>query len=145
MKFLKESIPGVILATRGLTNLKMSKNRFFFIIQYLISRIFVIFFMHVKTFVFSLFSSPNNNFDVYWPFIPAKCKKTKNYFWSDKKENKNFIIILISFNFVTFTLMKLQIAITPVLVGQKYPSGDQIQGLDGSYPVDIIGWCFWLY
>ena len=34
--------------------------------------------------------------------------------------------------------MKLKIAISPVLVGQKYPSGDQIQGLDTSYPVDPI-------
>ena len=29
--------------------------------------------------------------------------------------------------------MKLQIAISPVLVDQKYPSGDQIQGLDATY------------
>ena len=33
--------------------------------------------MYVKTFVFSLFSSPNNNFDV---FRPSKCKKNKNAF-----------------------------------------------------------------
>ena len=59
VKFLKESIPDVRLATRGFPNLKMPRNRFFFIIRYLISRIFVIFFTHVKTFVFSLFSSPN--------------------------------------------------------------------------------------
>ena len=32
--------------------------------------------------------------------------------------------------------MKLQIAITPVLLGQKYPSGNQNQGLDASYPMD---------
>ena len=63
----------------------------------------------------------------------------------DKKENKNFIIILISFNFVTFTLMKLQIAISPVLVDQKYPSGDKVQGLNASYPIYPIGWYNWLY
>ena len=28
---------------------------------------------------------------------------------------------------------KFQIAISPFLVDQKYPSGDQIQGLDASY------------
>ena len=55
VKFLKESIPRVRLATRDFPNLKMTKNRFFFIIRYLISRIFVIFFMHVKTFGCSLF------------------------------------------------------------------------------------------
>ena len=42
-KFLKESIPGVRLATRGFPNLKILKNRFFSIIRYLIIRIFVIF------------------------------------------------------------------------------------------------------
>ena len=31
-----------------------------------------------------------------------------------------------------------QIAISPVLLGQKYSSRDQIQGLDASYPMDPI-------
>ena len=40
--------------------------------------------------------------------------------------------------------MKLQIAITPVLVDQKYSSGDQIQGLDAiSYPMDPIEYFQW--
>ena len=43
VKFLKESIYDVRLATRGSPNLKMPKNRFFFIIRYLICCIFVIF------------------------------------------------------------------------------------------------------
>ena len=80
-----------VLATPGYPNLKMPKNRYFFIIRYLISRIFVIFFMHVRIFVFSLFSSPNNNFDVYWPFRPAKCKKIKNAFEFPAKTRVNIV------------------------------------------------------
>ena len=34
--------------------------------------------------------------------------------------------------------MKLQIGITPVLVGQKNLSADQIQGLDASYPINLM-------
>ena len=41
----------------------------------LISRILKIFFMHVTSFVFSTLSSPDKNFDVYWPFRLAKSKK----------------------------------------------------------------------
>ena len=101
VKFLKESIPCVIyrLATRGFPNLKMSKNRFFFIIRHLISRIFVIF-LHVKTFVFSLFSSPNNNFDV--PFRPTKYKKTKNAFEFPAKTRVNMVMLHV---YVFYTLI----------------------------------------
>ena len=49
-------------------------------------------------------------------------------------------IILISFNFCYFYApFKLQIAISPVLAGQKYPSRNQIWGLDVSYPMNLIG------
>ena len=34
---------------------------------------------------------------------------------------------------------KIQIAISPVLLGKKYPSGDQIQGFDASYPIVWMG------
>ena len=44
-------------------------------------------------------------------------------------------------NFFTISglIKKLQIAITPVLVDQKYQSGDQIQGPDARYPIDLMG------
>ena len=34
--------------------------------------------------------------------------------------------------------MKLQIAISAVLVDQKYPPGDQIQGINATYPMDRV-------
>ena len=77
VKYLKELIPGVRLATRVFPNLKMSKNRFFFIIRYLIRRIFQIIFIGAKTVDFILFSSLNDDFYVYRPFRPTKYRKTK--------------------------------------------------------------------
>ena len=55
------------------------------------------------------------------------------------KENQNNNNNLILFITKQKPPMKLQIAISPVLVGQK--SGDQIQGFDVSYPMDSI-WLF---
>ena len=37
--------------------------------------------MYVKTFVFSLFCSLNNNFDVYWPFRPTNEQKNQKRIW----------------------------------------------------------------
>ena len=47
--------------------------------------------------------------------------------------------ILIFFLIRPEIVKKFQIFISPVLVDQKYPPGDQIQGLDASYPMDLIG------
>ena len=48
-------------------------------------------------------------------------------------KDRERITILIFF-LIRPGIVKLQIAISPVLVGPKFPSGDQIQGLDTSYP-----------
>ena len=63
VRFLKKSIPGVGLATRGFPNLKMLRNRFFFIIGFLISSIFKFFLC------------------IYKPLLLVQ-KKNKNAFWN---------------------------------------------------------------
>ena len=55
------------------------------------------------------------------------------------KGNQNNNKILIFFLIRPEIVKKFQIAISPVLVDQKYPSRDQIQGHDTSYPIDLIG------
>ena len=58
------------------------------------------------------------------------------------KGNQNNNKILIFFLIRPEIVKKFQIVISLVLVDQKYPPGDQIQGLDASYPMDPIGLCF---
>ena len=54
----------------------------------------------------------------------------------NKNKNNNSYFL----SYQTRNIKKLQKAISPVLVGQEYPSGDQIQGLDTiRYPIDLIG------
>ena len=53
----------------------------------------------------------------------------------NENQNKQLFFFLIRPKIVK----KFQIAISPDLVDQKYPSGDQIQVLDASYPVNPIG------
>ena len=81
---LKESIPGIRLAIRGFPNLKMPKNRFFFIVRYIIRRIFLIFFYACKNLCFqSIFKPQQYIWCVYTFFRPAKCKKKiKNAFFN---------------------------------------------------------------
>ena len=55
------------------------------------------------------------------------------------EKTKNWKIIFLFFIFIAGTSTKLPIDISRLLLDQKYPSGDQIKGLEVSCLMDPVG------